>query len=81
MEKTMDSKVSAPVSGKAMGTVPDDGTNPMPGQGIRGFGSGRPEASTVNAIGGPVGKNDNNTVTAGPGITGFSNPGFKPGKI
>lgn len=72
-----DNKVSAN-AGKNTFTTPNTGTGPEAGQGIKGFGSGRPDGSTVNGVGGPVGKSPQ---TPGPAIRGFSSGGLINAKI
>jgi hypothetical protein len=51
---------------------------PSTGGAVKGFGGGKPAASTVNGVGGPVAKAPQ---TKGGQVRGFSGGGIKAGKV
>lgn len=69
--------VSVPEKKNSFST-PSNGDGAGNGAAIKGFGSGKPDSSTVNAGGGSLAKTDK---TPGKSVTGFSSSKTLPGKI
>lgn len=79
-----DNKVSVPSKAVPSATLASANTKDGPGNGavlggnIKGFGSGKPDSTTINAVGGSLAKAPK---AEGKSVAGFSGNGMKPGII
>jgi len=72
------SMVKLPPAEPSLGAFKRSQVGKSIGSGVKGFGSGRPHPSTVNAVGGPVGKAPK---APGKSVAGFSGSNLIRGKV